>query len=93
MIKRKKKRLVKLLQLAAANSFTLLNNEPAYAGHVEKMHEHVRAKKYGAAVKQITKAQDKGFSHYKYTMVQNEKLCDAMGKRLRSSQSVWPVRT
>lgn len=74
-------------------SFKALSYEPAYACHVDKMHDHVKARKFAAAVRQLLKAQNNGFSHYKYTMVQNEGLCDAMGKRLRRSQSVWTVRS
>lgn len=74
-------------------SFKALSNEPPYACHVDKMHDHVKARKFAAAARQLLKAQDKGFSHYKYTMVQNEELCDAMGPRLQRSQSVWTVRS
>ena len=93
MSKRKKKKQAKLAKIAAARSFELLTNQPTYACHVDKMHDHVQARKFTAAARQMSKAQDKGFSHYKYTMLQNEELCDAMGKRLRRSQSVWTVRS
>lgn len=93
MNKRTKKKSPKFRQIAAGNTYNLLINEPAYACHVEKMHQHVKAKKYRAAARQINKAQEKGFAHYQYTMVQSDELCDFMGKRTRRSQSVWTVRT
>ena len=93
MKKRKKKRKTKLSIFSVANSFDLHIKEPAYACHVDKMHDHVKARKFAAAVRQLLKAQNNGFSHYKYTMVQNEGLCDAMGKRLQRSHSVWTVRS